>query len=199
MPALKNMAYINTIAAIGCARRKVTRHVEISRPTSLEPSWRLKELRELPVLKGTYRTSMLHKQMHNFSPRYNNNTPWRSRILRPPHKLIGHRLRCSQRRFQSCLASSRYSRQNSPQCRPRTRRWKNQDSNQPQLGRDIGRPTTRPRRSLTKVKITTYILEADRGLTQMGTAPLMDTRWRIHTRHQHAVLQVMVTTSQLRD
>ena len=36
--------------------------------------------------------------------------------------------------------------------------------------------------SLTQVKIATYILEADRGSNQMGTAPPMDTRWRSFTR-----------------
>ena len=64
---------------------------------------------------------------------------------------------------------------------------------------DIGRPETRPRWSLTQVKIVTYIIEADKGSTQMGTAPLMGTRWRSRTRQQHAVFQVMATTSQICD
>ena len=49
-------------------------------------------------------------------------------------------------------------------------RMKNRDSNQPHLGMEIGLPATQPRWILTQVKIKTYILEADRGLTLMGTA-----------------------------
>ena len=78
-------------------------------------------------------------------------------------------------------------------------RIKNQDSNQPQPGMDVRRPATRPRRSLTQVKIATYILEADRGLTLTVTAPPMDTRWKSRTRQRHAVFQVLATTSQLLD
>ena len=55
-------------------------------------------------------------------------------------------------------------------------RMKNQDSNQPQPCKDIGRPATRSRRILTQVKIENCILKADRGLTLMGTAPPTDTR-----------------------
>ena len=50
-------------------------------------------------------------------------------------------------------------------------RIKNRDTNQPQPGMDIGRPATRPRRILTQVKIATYILEAYRDSTLMGTSP----------------------------
>ena len=88
---------------------------------------------------------------------------------------------------------------NSPQRRSRTHCWRNQDSNQPQLGMCIESPETRPCRSLTQVKITTYILEADRYLTQMGAAHPIYTRWRSRTSQQHAFFQVMVTTSELRD
>ena len=76
-------------------------------------------------------------------------------------------------------------------------RMKNRDSNQPHPGMDIGRPATRLRQILTQVKIKTYILEADIGLTLMGTAPPTDTRWRIRTRWQHIASQSMATTSHL--
>ena len=85
--------------------------------------------------------------------------------------------------------------ENLPQCSPRTRERINQGSNQPQLGMYIGRPATRPLWSRTQVKIANYIIEADRGSTQMGTAPPMDTRWRSPTRQRRAVFQVMVITS----
>ena len=78
-------------------------------------------------------------------------------------------------------------------------RIKNRDSNQPQPGMDIRRPATRPRRILTQVKIESYIIEADRGLTLMGTAPPTDTKWMSHTRQRYSILQAMVTTSQLRN
>ena len=77
--------------------------------------------------------------------------------------------------------------------------WRNQDNNQPQLGMEIGRLATRPCWSLTQVKIKTYILEADRGSTLMGTSPPTDTKWRSRTRQRHAVFQSMSITSQLRD
>ena len=87
----------------------------------------------------------LHKQMQTFPPRCSKTTPWRSRISRPLHKLIGHRLRYSRRRFRSYQARSRYSQQNSPQCKPRTCGWRNQDTNKPHQGMDIGRPAARTR------------------------------------------------------
>ena len=64
---------------------------------------------------------------------------------------------------------------------------------------DIGRQAIRPRRILTQVKIANYILEADRGLNLMGTAPPTDTKWMSHTRQRYSVFQAMVTTSQLRN
>ena len=74
-------------------------------------------------------------------------------------------------------------------------RMKNRDSNQPQPGMGIGHPETRPRRILTQVNIETYILEADRGSTLMGTAPPTDTKWRSHTHQRHAIFQAIATTS----
>ena len=78
-------------------------------------------------------------------------------------------------------------------------RMKNWDSNQPQPGMYIGRPETRTLQILTQVKTKTYIIEADRGLTLMGTAPPTDTKWMSHTRQRYSILQAMVTTSQLRN
>ena len=141
----------------------------------------------------------LHKQMQNCSPRCSNTTPWRSRISRLPHKLKGHWSRCSQRRFLIFQARSRYSWQNSPQCRPITRGLRKQNTNQPQLGRDIGRPATRPRRRRNHLKIATYIVEEDRGSTLIGTAPPMYSRWRSTTLKLHAGFQTIIITSQLRD
>ena len=62
---------------------------------------------------------------------------------------------------------------------------------------DIIHPATQPRQILAQVKIKTYILEADRGLTLMGTAPTTYTRWGGCTRLRHVASQEMATTSQL--
>ena len=78
-------------------------------------------------------------------------------------------------------------------------RMKNQDSNKPQLDIDIGRPSTRPHWTQTHIKIKTYILEADSGSTQMGTAPPMGTRWSSPTHQLPAGSQIAIITSQLRD
>ena len=137
--------------------------------------------------------------MHNCSPRCSKIIPRRLRISRPPHKLKGYRSRCSRRRFWSFQDRSRYSPQNSPQRRQRTRGRRRQDRNQPQLDIDIGRPATRPRRRQTHCKIATYILEADSGSTQMGTAPPMVTRWRSPTHQIPIGPQIEIITSQLRD
>ena len=64
---------------------------------------------------------------------------------------------------------------------------------------DIGRQATKPHRILTQAKIETYIIEAERGLTLMGTAPPTDTKRRSRTRWQNAASQARATTSQLRD
>ena len=137
--------------------------------------------------------------MQNFSPRCSNTTSRRLRISQPPHKLIGHRSRCSRRRFRSFQARSRYSQQNLPQHRKRKRGSRNQDSNQPQLDMDIGRPATRPRRRQTHRKIATYIIEAERGSTQMGTAPPMYKMWRSPTLQLPAGSQTVIIKSQIRD
>ena len=67
------------------------------------------------------------------------------------------------------------------------------------LDMDIGRPATRPRQRQTHHKIATYILAADSGLTQMGTAPPMVTRWRSPTPRIPAGSRVAIITSQIRN
>ena len=49
-----------------------------------------------------------------------------------------------------------------------------------------------------QVNIATYIIEADRSLTRMITAPPMDLKWKGPTLKLHAGFQTIVITSQLR-
>ena len=64
---------------------------------------------------------------------------------------------------------------------------------------DIGSPAKQPCWRQTHLKIATYIIEADRGSTQMSTAPPMDTRLRSPKLQLHAGFQKIIITSQLRD
>ena len=121
---LKNAGYIKTIAADGRARQEVTRHGATSRLTLLWPSMRLNYPQEFLRPKGIQRTYTLHKQTRNFLLRWNRTTPWHEQISRPTHKLKGHWLRCSRRRFWSYQAMLRKSWWNLPQHKPRTPRMK---------------------------------------------------------------------------
>ena len=162
-------------------------------------SRRPKDPQELRRSKAVQRTYTLHKLMRNFSLRCSRTTPWRWQISQPPHKLTGHRLRWSQRQYQSYQAWLLTSLQNLQQHKTRTLGLKHWGINQPHLVTDIGRPTTQPRRIQPQSKIKMYTPEVERGSKLTVTAPPTATRWRSLTRLRRIASPVMVTTSQLRD
>ena len=199
MQKLTNVAYIKTISAICCAGRELTRHWENFKAHFAQAFKETKRSSRTSRTKGY--VAHVHAAQANteiFTEMQQDHTLALANLATATqaYKTL---LALLKRRFQSYPAKSRYSGQNSLHRRPRSFGWKNQDSNQPQPGMDIRRAATWPHWILTQVKIENYILEADRGLTLIGTAPPMDTKWRSCTHWRHAFFQAMATTSQIRD